>query len=197
MSPLRKPSCRISHINICVFPEKTAPLHCNLEMSYVLQETTALPTWHVQGSLLPSRSEKFSTTRRQATTCSIVMFTARYQRRYSARCIVKATAVQEPLPVFCAPCECTRASYPTIRGGGKTGFSEWTHVICHSHSVCTLSLQNYYFSSTFTYLRSLFSLKSVKTVPVCTDIQSNSLPLPANSQTMERKSGAARAESNL
>ena len=63
------------------------------------------------------------------------------------------------------------------------------YVICHSHSVCTLSLQNYYFSSTFMYLRSLFSLKSVKTVPVCTDIQSNALPLPANSLTMEQKFG--------
>ena len=71
------------------------------------------------------------------------------------------------------------------------------YVICHSHSVCTLSLQNYYFSSTFTYLRSLFSLKSVKTIPVCMDIQSNSLPLPANSLTMEQKFGAARAGSSL
>ena len=63
------------------------------------------------------------------------------------------------------------------------------YVICHNHSVWILSLQNYNFSSTFTYLRYLFSLKSVKTVPVCTDIQSNSLPLPANSQTMEQKFG--------
>ena len=39
------------------------------------------------------------------------------------------------------------------------------------------------------YLRSLFSLKSVKTVPVCTDIRSNSLPLPANTLTMEQKFG--------
>lgn len=36
-------------------------------------------------------------------------------------------------------------------------------------------------------IREKFSLKSVKTVPVCTDIHRNSLPLPANSQTMEQK----------
>ena len=63
------------------------------------------------------------------------------------------------------------------------------YVICHNHSVWILSLQNYNFSSTFTYLRYLFSLKSVKTVPVCTEIRQNSLPLPANSLTMEQKFG--------
>ena len=60
------------------------------------------------------------------------------------------------------------------------------YVICHNHSVWILSLQNYNFSSTFTYLRYLFSLKSVKTVPICTEIHQKALPLPANSLTMEQ-----------
>ena len=54
---------------------------------------------------------------------------------------------------------------------------------------CAEDVTSHLMPHPFMYLRSLFSLKSVKTVPVCTDIQSNSLPLPANSLTMEQKFG--------